>query len=337
MDESVSKPVVYLFHGDDPVAIERHIADLLAHMGDPGMAELNTSRLDGRQASQEDLRTAALAMPFLAPRRLVILRNPLARAEGKSKAAQERLMALLDEIPPSTALVLVVEDYMDRGDWKLLPVNKPHWLREWLGKAGKRALLRECPLPPVGAMPGWISKQAEGMGGRFAPSAAHALASLVGNETQVALQEIRKLLEYANYQRAVEQEDVELLTAVTAQANIFEMVDALAEGNASKAQRLLQVLMEMDRESVFGMVVRQFRLLIQAREALDDGLSLDQVGKEMGQKAFVTRKMVGQAQRFTLPRLESLYHQLLEIDEAVKTSQMTLETALNLLVVDVGQ
>ena len=79
-----------VFHGDDPVAIERHIADLLAHMGDPGMAELNTSRLDGRQASQEDLRTAALAMPFLAPRRLVILRNPLARAEGKNKAAQER-------------------------------------------------------------------------------------------------------------------------------------------------------------------------------------------------------------------------------------------------------
>ena len=94
----------------------------------------------------------------------------------------------------------------------------------------------------------------------------------MGNETQVALQEIRKLLEYANYQRAVEQEDVELLTASTAQVNIFEMVDALAEGNASKAQRLLQVLMEMDRESVFGMVVRQFRLLIQAREGLDDGL-----------------------------------------------------------------
>ena len=190
-----------------------------------------------------------------------ILRNPLARAEGKNKAAQERFTALLDEIPPSTALVLVVEDYMDRGDWKLMPVNKPHWLREWLGKAGKRALLRECPLPPVGAMSGWISKQAEGMGGRFTPSAAQALAALVGNETQVALQEIRKLLEYANYQRPVEQEDVELLTAVTAQASIFEMVDALAEGNASKAQRLLQVLMEMDREGVFGMVVRQFRLL----------------------------------------------------------------------------
>ena len=57
----------------------------------------------------------------------------------------------------------------------------------------------------------------------------------------------------------------------------------------------------------------------------------------MGQKAFVTRKTVGQAQRFTLVRLEALYHQLLEIDEAVKSSQMTLETALNLLVVDVGQ
>lgn len=338
MPDIDTKPVVYIFHGDDPVAIERHVADMVAHMGDPGMAELNISHLDGKQASEQDLRTAALSLPFLAARRLVILRNSLARLDKRNKVEQERLLALLDELPPSTALVLPIEDSMERGDWRLVPTEK-HWLRAWVNKAGKRALLRECTLPSLMAMPDWVLKQAEALGGRFSSAAAKALVDQLGNDTQFALQEIRKLLEYANYQRPVEPEDVELLTAATAQASVFEMVDALAEGNASKAQRLLSILMEsVEKEQLFAMVIRQFRLLIQAREALDEGLSLEQVGREMGQKhLFVTRKMVGQAQRFTLPRLEALYHQLLDIDEAAKTSQMSLDTALNLLVVDVGR
>ncbi len=46
---SESKPVVYVLHGDDPFAIRRVLDTMLAKMGDPGMAELNFSRLDGRE------------------------------------------------------------------------------------------------------------------------------------------------------------------------------------------------------------------------------------------------------------------------------------------------
>lgn len=333
MDAESSPPVVYIFHGDDVTAIERHTADLLERMGDPVTAQLNTSRLDGRQAGLEELRGACLALPFLAARRLVILRNPLARLEKKDKTAQERFTALLDEIPPSTALVLPVEDYRERRDWKVLPVER-HWLREWIRKAGRRALLRECLLPAPSSMPGWITRQAGELGGRFRPAAAEALAALVGSDTQIALQEVRKLLEYANYQRPVEAEDVQRLTSFSGQANLFDMVDALGAGDAGKAQRLLVQLLEDNEEMVFGMVVRQFRLLLQVREALDEGLPQDQVTKELKLHPYVTGKLVSQAGRFSLARLEQIYHQLLEIDEAVKTSQMSLPTALNLLVVE---
>lgn len=123
MDNSpqAEKPVVYIVHGDDQLAIKRFLSVMIERMGDPSMAELNTTRMDGRQASEDDLRSAANAMPFLAERRLVILSHPTARLT--TDAGRKRFQTLLDGLPDSTALVLVVEDTFERRDWKALHGN----------------------------------------------------------------------------------------------------------------------------------------------------------------------------------------------------------------------
>jgi DNA polymerase III delta subunit len=46
---------------------------------------------------------------------------------------------------------------------------------------------------------------------------------------------------------------------------------------------------------------------------------------------FVAGKVSRQARQFSLPTLEVIYHRLLEIDLAIKTSQMTGELALDTL------
>lgn len=335
MSESDPKPCVYLFHGDDLAAIDHAVNSLVRRMGDPTTAELNISRLDGRTLTDEDLRTAVMALPFLSDRRLVIVTHPLVRIEKKNIPAQERFTTLLDAVPPSTGLVLVLADSFERKRWNLLPAN--HWLLEWKGRAGKRAHYQLYQLPQTGAMPGWIMKKAGELGGEFTPQAAAALVELVGNETQVAQQEIAKLLDYVNRERGVTVEDVQQVAAAIGQANIFEMTDALAEGNPQKAQRVLHALLEeTDAQALFSMVVRQFRLLIMVREALDDGIPHERMGQATGQNSeYVIKKLERQAARFTLAQLEQIYHRLLEIDAAAKVSAMPLETALDLLVVEV--
>jgi hypothetical protein len=51
---------------------------------------------------------------------------------------------------------------------------------------------------------------------------------------------------------------------------------------------------------------------------------------------FVAEKTTGQASRFTMEALESIYHHLLSIDERVKTSQVTLDLALDTLIVELA-
>jgi len=49
---------------------------------------------------------------------------------------------------------------------------------------------------------------------------------------------------------------------------------------------------------------------------------------------YAARKFVAQARRFTLPDLEAIYHRLLKIDLAAKSSQMERELSLDLLIAD---
>ena len=82
------------------------------------------------------------------------------------------------------------------------------------------------------------------------------------------------------------------------------------------------------------MVVRQFRLLIQAREILDARGNQNDVARALGVHPFVAEKTTQQAARFSIESLEAIYHQLLSIDERVKTSQVTLDLAMDTLVVE---
>lgn len=332
-DSQAIKPTVYIVHGDDPLSIKRFIDSMVEKMGDPSIADLNITRLDGRNSSEDDLRSSANAMPFMAERRLVIVTHPLARLT--TDAARKRYRAMLDSLPDTTALVLVIEDSMERGKWKSL--IETHWLRKWATQAGERAFLKECRLPPVNRMADWIREEARREGGQFTPEAAAALVTHVANDTQLASQEIRKLLTYVDCKRPVEVEDIEELTAQGGQADVFVMVDAMASGSAKSALGLLhRLLEEQEPLTLFGMIVRQFRLLVQTRELLDEGLGSN-VARDLHLPSFVADKLAAQARRFTMPQLENIYRRLLDMDEMMKTGQIPADLALDTFIAELAK
>jgi DNA polymerase III subunit delta len=157
----------------------------------------------------------------------------------------------------------------------------------------------------------------------------------VDENPRLADQEIQKLLAYVNYSRTVGADDVQMLTADVGQGDVFAMVDALGNQDAGKAQRMLHRLLEyQDYFAIFGMVVRQFRQLILAREILDNGGGKDEIvrGLKLQYNPWLADRLIPQVRRFSAPDLAKIYHRLLEVDEAVKSSQMTGDLALETLV-----
>jgi len=343
------QPVVTLLFGDDHQALHDRMEALAAQMGDPSLADMNISRMDGAETStrEEDVRTAAYTLPFLTARRMVILNNPVNLM--RSESGKQKFLQTLSNLPDSTAMVLVQDDtWIPSGNqrgWKNLYEYKDHGkvkihpLLEWAREAGDKVKMEICRLPALNAMPGWIANEVKRQNGRMTPQAATALAGIVGSDTGQARQEITKLLSYVDYKRPVEPEDVHELTAPGGQADVFVMVDALAMGDSRQALRQLgRLLEEQDAISLFGMMVRQYRLIQMAKEARENGVTSDEaVGRLLGTAPFPAQKALNQARRYSFERLSQIYQRLLEIDRMSKTGQMDLEVALQTFVVEMGR
>lgn len=324
-------PIIYLLAGPDEYGIQQELAGLQARLGDPATASMNTLRLDGRSFNPSELLAVAGAVPFLARRRLVILEHPTARLSGET--ARYKFLQQLEEIPPSTALVLV--------EYKALTVARqreksgPHWLEQWVSDHRAIALLKEFPLPDRAGMHRWILEQFGLSGGQITAEAAWQLEQLVGVNKRLAVQEINKLLAYAGYQRPVEREDVLKMVADASESDIFVLVEAIGIKDRTRALAMLRRLMEdQDSLSIFGMVVRQFRMLLLSNEILSQGGGSQQVVELFKIPFFAANKILAQARQFSLSDLEAAYHRLLEADESVKSGEMPADLSLEVLVVE---
>ncbi len=327
-------PVIYLLHGEDELAISQEITKIQNKLGDPSMIEINTTRLDGRVVSLDEVATVVGTLPFMAKRRLVILTHPIARLN--SPASRQKFLSILEKTPDSTALLLI--EYQKLTEDRDRKKNKLHWLEKWAADAGSRVYARVYPVPQGSALTARVQEMAKAAGGQITPQAAGLLVSLVGDHLPALQQEINKLVAYTNYQRPVEDEDVEHLTGDRMHGDIFVLVDAVGSFDGKRAVDMLHRLLdEQEPISIFAMVIRQFRLILQAREVLDSGGSAGDVTRLLRLHPFVAEKVTGQAQRFSMALLVDIYHRLLDIDVAIKTGEMDGALALDTFIVSIAQ
>jgi len=330
---------VHVLFGTDEFAIQQKILNLIEDMGDSSTAEMNIARLDGRNLNMDELNTAANAIPFLSTHRLVILANPYFVFKGAKEL--NKLCSIIEALPPTTTLVLA--EYLDS------PVNKNKSVSDWLRKLttfsneGVKMKSQEFNNPTRGELPNWIVQETKKQSGvikkqiGIESSAALKLADMVGENTRIAAQEITKLLEYVNYERNITADDVEKISIVCSQQDVFALVDALGNKDGRQAQHLLQQLLQTeDPFQLWGMVIRQFRLLLLTREIMDAGGGQDVLVRDLHLHPYVAGKLIGQGRRFGLLGLEQVYHRLLDMDEGIKTSQMSIDLAMDLLVVELS-
>ena len=309
---------IFVYVGNDEVAIQRHLDALRQRIGADANAAMSISVLEASQTDDESLNNALNALPFLTAQRLVLLANPSRKFTTPS--SRKHFQEQLTRIPPSTLV----------GIHELKEGRKAenHWLVKW---AQKHPLAQAKVLNLPKDMTGWILNETKRQGGQIDRAAAQRLAQIVGTNPRHAAQEINKLLTYVNVSRPIHLDDVELLCVSVAETSIFDLVDAIGQGNVRAAQKLYHQLLA-DREvfSIFGMIIRQFRLLLQTRELLNRQASQKDIEKALHLHPYVTQKMVMQARRFKIETLENTYHRLLDIDQAAKDGTMPLDLSLDL-------
>jgi DNA polymerase-3 subunit delta len=317
-------PTVYLFYGDDDLAMEEAITQIKDKFGDPATADLNTTRFDLKAQDMGALAEASGAAPFLAQRRVVIVED--AGHLARSGEARQQLDRIMLDLPASTALLLLDPVDLSRRT-SLAKHQKRSFLYQWTQANPDRAFVQLCTRKRGQSFVRWLLQRAEDHGVDIEADAAQLLATYVLDDPHMADQELRKLADYVDMSRPITAADVEALTPLTSQSDVFATVDSLGNRQGQQAlAHLHKLLADEDPMFAFAMIVRQFRLILQAREALDAGLNPREV---LDTHAFVVDKVSAQARNFTMPQLETIYRKLSQIDYEAKSGGRDLAVAMD--------
>ncbi|MBI3040390.1 MAG: DNA polymerase III subunit delta, partial [Chloroflexi bacterium] len=284
------------------------------------------------------LRPVCETLPFLAGKRLVIIKGLLERFEVKGRPSRQpkttrtsqpdeykSLGDYISKVPDSTVVVLL--------DGRIAS-NNPLFK----ALAGK-AVVKSFPLLKEAQLRQWLRKRVAEEGGSMSPQAVDLLAKLVGSNLWVIASEITKLVLFTSGRR-IEEDDVKALVSHTQQANVFAMVDAIVEFQAELAEQLLQRLLQSGTAPAFLLVMlsRQVQMIARAKELGKQRKPATEIQSRLGLPSeFALRKTLEQAGRYSLARLRGVYQQLLETDLSIKTGKYGDELALNILVAELCQ
>lgn len=319
--------MLYILFGPDDFSLREELERIKDGLGDRESLSSNITIFEGKQASLSQLIDACSALPFMGSYRLVIVEGLLTRFEGnraglKKGSANEwsELKNKLGDMPPSTVLILVDG-----------PIKKDNALLKSLIPS---ATVREFPSLRGAALEGWIRKRVKEGKGSISPVAIRMLATLVGENLWVLASEIEKLLLYTGGRR-IEEEDVNEVVGYSRDASVFAMVDALIEAQPARALLLLhQLLQEGDTAPyLLVMITRHLRLLVQAKDLRQQGLSAAEIKARLELTSdYVLKKALEQGQRYSMGRLEQIYCKLLDTDLSIKRGLSRGELALDILI-----
>lgn len=269
-------------------------------------SDLALERLDGEEAEFEKIREALTGLPFLAGKKLVVLRAPSANKQFVEAAEQ-----LLSEVPETNEVVLVEP--------------KPDKRTAYYKYLKKETDFREFPALDQGGLARWLVDEAKRRQGELSPVDARYLADRIGPNQQLLSGELEKLLLYSS---KIDRSAIDLLTQATPQSTIFELLEAAFAGQAQKALSLYaeQRALKVEPAQIIAMLAWQLHTLAVIKAGGDR--SVDMIAKDAKINPFVVRKSQAIARKLTLAELKQLISDLLRIDVAIKTTSIDADEAL---------
>lgn len=325
----------YILHGDDQFSLGEELARMRGQLagGDPVMADLNTTVLDGRQITLGELRHVTDAVPFMTKRRLIIVHGLLSRLVPPKGEPQPELTDFVDNLasylphmPDTTRLVFCEQDKLSASH-PILAVAREEGKRQ-------QAFIKAFDLPKEKTLPAWIRARAADKGGQISNEATALLVTLIGSDLRTLDQEIEKLLVYAG-ERIVTSDDVMLLVSRAREASVFHLVDSIGSRQTSRALELLHQLLDDGEEPLrlLSMLARQVRILIQIKELSSRGMTAREIASQAHLHPYVAEKGIKQARNFEMDQLEAAHDKLVETDWAIKTGRTGDVLALDALIV----
>jgi DNA polymerase III subunit delta len=291
---------------------------------------MNLTTLDGAKLKFEEFNQQVKASPFLARKRMVIVKNLI--SDNKSKEIQKEIVELLNTEwkNPKEDNILIFWESSNHSKTKTKSALWDRLVKEKFAEEFE-------PLKPV-QLNSWVEKEIINRGAKIEKSSIPLLAALVGNDLWQMSGEIEKLINYCQ-DKPITSAEIEKLVKAKFDDNIFNLIDALSTNNKKLALKLIsdQFNLEADAMYLLSMLIRQFRILLLTKEMAGQNLHLskEKISKDLSLHPFVAQKALWQINNFTFDKLKQIYARLLDMDFKIKTSSLKPRVLFDLFIAEI--
>lgn len=180
----------------------------------------------------------------------------------------------------------------------------------------------------------FIKQEANSYQKDISAQAASLLINLTGGDLWLIASEIKKLVFRDEAEKIISIDNIKEMVAGLYSEDIFALTDALSAKNKAEAIRLLeeQYAAGVGDEYIIAMLIRQFKILLQLRSALDNNLSPSEITGKIKLHPYVIKKGLTQARNFKAEDLKNYLNTLIRLDFYNKNGLSNIKSELTMLI-----
>ncbi len=323
---------LYLLYGKEPY-LTTHYTDQIVRLAmgkdaesDP-LGQFNLQRFDGQDSSFDAIEEAAQALPLMAERKCVVVRD--FDVTGGS-VPFDRVMELAGDPPEDTVLIFWMDTVVPDGK------KNAKW-RQFLAAVEKNGVCAELKAKTPAETVKLLCSGASRRGCSLRPENARLLLEQCGEGLYRLLGELDKLCALAlesgaDEKKEITREMIETAATKNLEASVFDLSKALLQGQYDRAYRLLDHLFFQRQEpvAVLGVLISAYADLYRVKTAAAAGEPAESLTADFAYRGreFRLRNAAREASKISIPALRDCLETLADADMRLKSSRADKRTVL---------
>jgi DNA polymerase-3 subunit delta len=309
-----------LLYGQESFFVEKGEQMIVDAVVEPANRDFNFTLFHGRELVASQVIEQARTFPVFADKRLVVIRNI-----HEARADQlDGLLEYVDDPVPETVLLVTAEKIDAR--------------RKFFQLFKKNGLALEFKKIYDNQLPGFVKDLARSHDVTLTGDALKLFCKRVGTNLVEVQGEMEKLVGYLGEKSLADENDVAAIVSDTRVESVFDLTDAMGQGDASTALRLLDRLLAEGQAPlmVLAMMIRHFRQMWKINELLSHNTPQNELPRKVGVSPYFLKGLMQQSSRYDNSHYREIFKQFLNTDLALKSSGAEPKLHLEKLVLGIA-
>ncbi len=286
------------------------------------------SVLDGQTTTLKEINEKINTGSLFVKKRLIVIENVF---KNKNTKLFSELSEYLKKFEASEDIVLIFwEENLEKSD-KSLKIDS----KKLFSLLEKQKFVQEFSLLNNNQLLSFIKKETELCGKKIEISAGLELINLTNNDLWQITRELKKLAHYTT-EETISLNNVKEMVTGSYNEDIFALTDAISTKNKKLTLKILeeQYSAGLSDEYLIAMLIRQFKILLQLRDALDSRIPQSELVSKLKLHPYVIKKGLSQAANFQAASLKRYLDKLINLDFLNKNGLADIKTELTVLIAE---